>query len=164
MAAYAVCVRDGRMLLARLVARDGSKRWTLPGGGMDHGEDPYDAVIREAEEETGYAVEPVALLGVDSIRRTHPRRFGTTADFQGLRIVYEVRVTGGELRHETDGSTDMAAWHPLEEVPALERVGLVDVGLTLWRERPAVGRTTGIPERPEQPQQGTSERPETSGK
>ncbi|MGP4051741.1 NUDIX hydrolase [Streptomyces sp. 2A115] len=146
VAAYAVCVRDGRMLLARWVARDGSKRWTLPGGGMDHGEDPYDTVVREAEEETGYAVEPVALLGIDSMRRGYPRRLGSAADFHGLRIVYEVRVTGGELRHETDGSTDMAAWHPLDEVSALDRVGLVDVGLTLWRERPAAGHTAGVPE------------------
>ncbi|MFF8534563.1 NUDIX hydrolase [Streptomyces sp. NPDC015532] len=146
VAAYAVCVRNGTMLLARWVSKDGSRRWTLPGGGMDHGEDPYDTVIREAEEETGYAIEPVALLGVDSQRHAYPRRLGATADFHSLRIVYEARVTGGELRHETDGSTDMAAWHPLEEVPALDRVGLVDVGLTLWRERPAVGRAPGMPE------------------
>jgi 8-oxo-dGTP pyrophosphatase MutT (NUDIX family) len=107
---------------------------------MDHGEDPYDTVIREAEEETGYAVEPVALLGVDSMLRSHPRRLGPLGDFHALRIVYEARVTGGELRHETNGSTDMAAWHPLDEVPALDRVALVDVGLRLWRERPPVGR------------------------
>jgi 8-oxo-dGTP pyrophosphatase MutT (NUDIX family) len=140
VAAYAVCVRDERMLLARWVARDGARRWTLPGGGMEHGEDPYDTVVREAEEETGYTVEPVTLLGLDSIRRTYPRPLGAHADFHGLRIVYEGRVTGGELRHETDGSTDMAAWHPLEAVPGLQRVGLVDVGLRLWRERPTVGR------------------------
>ncbi|MFD7001888.1 NUDIX hydrolase [Streptomyces mirabilis] len=140
VAAYAVCVRDGRMLLARWVAGDGSRRWTLPGGGMDHGEDPYDTVIREAEEETGYAVEPLALLGVDSVLRSHPRRLGSPNDFHALRIVYEARVTGGELRHETNGSTDMAAWHPLDEVPALDRVALVDVGLRLWRERPPLGR------------------------
>ncbi len=140
MAAYAVCVRDGRMLLARWVARDGARRWTLPGGGMEHGEDPYDTVVREAEEETGYTVEPVALLGLDSIRRTYPRPLGAHADFHGLRIVYEGRVTGGELRHETGGSTDMAAWHPLEAVARLERVGLVDVGVRLWQERPAAGR------------------------
>lgn len=143
VAAYAVCVRDGQMLLARWVDRDGRKRWTLPGGGMDHGEDPYDTVIREAEEETGYTVEPLTLLGVDSMRHTRPRRIGQTVDFHALRIVYEVRVTGGELRHETNGSTDMAAWHPLDEVPALDRVGLVDKGLTLWRQRPALGRTAG---------------------
>ncbi|MFD7706715.1 NUDIX hydrolase [Streptomyces sp. NPDC059785] len=140
VAAYAVCVRDGRILLARWVARDGSRRWTLPGGGMDHGEDPYDTVVREVTEETGYTVEPVTLLGVDSIRRAYPRRLGSGADFHGLRIVYEGRITGGELRHETNGSTDMAAWHALDEVPDLSRVALVDIGLALWRERPAAGR------------------------
>jgi len=146
VAAYAVCVRDGRMLLARWVAGDGRKRWTLPGGGMDHGEDPYDTVVREVEEETGYAVEPLALLGVDSMRRTQARRLGAAVDFHAVRIVYEVRVTGGDLRHETNGSTDMAAWHPLDEVSGLERVGLVDMGLALWRQRPAVGRTATIEE------------------
>ncbi|GGV32711.1 hypothetical protein GCM10010277_17390 [Streptomyces longisporoflavus] len=139
VAAYAVCVRNGQLLLARWVAGDGSKRWTLPGGGMDHGEDPYDTVIREADEETGYAIEPVALLGVDSLRRRYPRKLGALADFHGLRIVYEGRIVGGELRHEQDGSTDLAAWHALDAVPGLDRVGLVDIGLDLWRTRPVDG-------------------------
>ncbi|MDX3584349.1 NUDIX hydrolase [Streptomyces europaeiscabiei] len=139
VAAYAVCVRDGHLLLARWVSRDGLKKWTLPGGGMEHGEDPYDTVVREAAEETGYSVEPTALLGIGTDRREDPRRLGTRVDFQALRIVYEARVTGGDLRHETNGSTDMAAWHPLDEVPNLERVGLVDAGLRLWRERPQNG-------------------------
>ncbi|MWA11144.1 NUDIX domain-containing protein [Streptomyces sp. BA2] len=139
VAAYAVCVQDGQLLLARWVAGDGSKRWTLPGGGMDHGEDPYDTVIREADEETGYLIEPVVLLGIDSLRRRYPRKLGAVADFHGLRIVYEARITGGELRHERDGSTDLAAWHALDDVPGLDRVGLVDIGLDLWRTRPEDG-------------------------
>ncbi|MEU4085048.1 hypothetical protein [Streptomyces aureus] len=77
----------------------------------------------------------------DSQRHTYPRRLGTTTDFQSLRIIYEASVTGGELRHETNDSTDMAAWHPLNQVPALELVSLIDVGLTLWQVRPTVGRT-----------------------
>ncbi len=141
MAAYAVCVRDGQVLLARWVAGDGTKRWTLPGGGMDHGEEPVDTVVREVEEETGYLAEPTALLGIDSIRRGWLRRLGTPGDFQGLRVIYEARITGGALRNETDGSTDLAAWHPLDAVPELARVGLVDIGLDLWRERPPVGRS-----------------------
>jgi 8-oxo-dGTP pyrophosphatase MutT (NUDIX family) len=112
----------------------------LPGGGMEHGEDPYDTVVREVEEETGYLVEPTGLLGVDSSRRLFPARFGRTVDHHGVRLVYEARITGGELRYEAGGSTDMAAWHPMDRVPDLTRVSMVDKGLSLWRERPAAGR------------------------
>ncbi|WP_309052716.1 NUDIX hydrolase [Streptomyces sp.] len=141
VAAYAVCVRDGEILLARWVARDGTKRWTLPGGGMDHGEEPVATVVREVEEETGYLSEPTALLGVDSVLRTWTPRLGIPGSFQGLRLLYEARITGGALRNETGGSTDLAAWHPLDSVAALPRVELVDIGLDLWRERPPLGRS-----------------------
>lgn len=39
--------------------------------------------------------------------------------------------TGGTLTYEADGSTDYAAWYPLEEVGSLDRVSLVDVGRRL---------------------------------
>ncbi|MDT9685867.1 NUDIX hydrolase [Streptomyces sp. TRM76323] len=141
VAAYAVCVRDGRLLLAR-GATPGGGEWSLPGGGMDHGEDPIDTVVREVEEETGYRAEVTALLGVDSLRvPRHPRRGGRgRMDFHSLRLLYEGRVTGGDLRHEVGGSTDLAAWHPLDHVPALPRLPLVDTALRLWRDRPATGR------------------------
>lgn len=140
MAAYAICVRDGELLLARGRDDDGTPEWTLPGGGMDHGEDPYDTVVREVEEETGYVFEATGLLGVDSKLRRVPRRLGVIADHHALRLVYEGRIVGGELRPEVNGSTDLAAWHPLHAVSGLNRVRLVDIGLALWRQRPAGGR------------------------
>lgn len=50
LAAYAVCIEDGRVLLARHIPREGESDWTLPGGRVEHGEDPFDAVIREVAE------------------------------------------------------------------------------------------------------------------
>jgi len=144
VAAYAICVRDDQVLLARWIGNDGRPEWTLPGGGMEHGEDPYDTVRREVHEESGYDIEGTGLLGVHSNRLRFPRGLGRTVDHQGLRLVYEARVTGGELRPEIGGSTDMAAWHPLADVPALNRVNLVDVGMALWRERPVTGHVGGI--------------------
>jgi 8-oxo-dGTP diphosphatase len=139
VAAYAVCVRDGQVLLARWL-NDGNPAWTLPGGGMEHGEDPYDTVLREVAEETGYRVEVTAMLGVRSVRFPSRRRFGRTVDQHHVGLMYEARVAGGELCFEVGGSTDMAAWHDLDTVPALERVPMVDFGLRLWRERPVSGR------------------------
>ncbi|WP_030911633.1 NUDIX hydrolase [Streptomyces sp. NRRL F-5126] len=134
VAAYAVLVDDGRILLSRLVPhlRDGSAagRWTLPGGGMDHGEDPLDTVVREVGEETGHASRMTALLGIDSHTRD---------GFHEVRVFYAGEVTGGVLRPEADGSTDLAAWHPLDAVADLPHVQQVDTALRLWRERPALG-------------------------
>ncbi|WP_189709131.1 NUDIX hydrolase [Streptomyces phaeofaciens] len=141
VAAYAVCVRDDRILLARSPATDGTPEWVLPGGGMEHGEDPLDTVVRELDEETGYRVEVTGLLGMDSSRHVFPREgLRGPVDHHGLRIVYEGRIVGGALRYEVDGSTDLAAWHDLADVPALTRVRLVDIALKLWRERPVDGR------------------------
>ncbi|WP_199729613.1 NUDIX domain-containing protein [Micromonospora sp. M71_S20] len=53
LAAYAVCIEEGRVLLARYVAPTGDTNWTLSGGKVEHAEDPFDAVVREVAEETG---------------------------------------------------------------------------------------------------------------
>ena len=135
VAAYAVCVRGGSLLLAHYTARD---EWALPGGGVDHGEHPYDATVREVGEETGYEIAIEELLGISSA--TTQVVWDVSRDVHSVQIFYSGRVTGGDLRHEVGGSTDQAAWFDLAEVPALPRTSLVDIGLSLWRERPADGR------------------------
>ena len=125
MAAYAVVVRAEEVLLARWTSPRGPE-WTLPGGGLDFGEDPADAAVREVREETGYTVRLEDLLFVNSFRRVLP---DAPVDFHAIQIVYTATVVGGELCHEIGGSTDMAAWHPIDDVPALTRVQLVDMGL-----------------------------------
>jgi 8-oxo-dGTP diphosphatase len=139
LAAYAVCIDAGKILLARWVGPDG-KLWTLPGGGVEHGEDPFDAAIRETMEETGYAIVIESLLGLDSVRRRFPRGAGHEADFHAIRVIYAARIAGGSLRDEVDGSTDQAAWTDLDQVGGLDRVELVNVGLQLHRTRPPHGR------------------------
>ncbi|MBW4719471.1 NUDIX hydrolase [Saccharothrix obliqua] len=138
VAAYAVIVEEDRILLSRWLGPE-RPRWILPGGGVDHGEDPYDAVIREVHEETGYHAEVRRLLGIQSVRGPL-NSDGDDVDYHRIRILYEAAVVGGELRYEVGGSTDRAAWFPLADVPGLDRVESVDVGLEMYRTRPPDGR------------------------
>ena len=140
--AYAVIERDGSVLLARWIGSD-PPRWTLPGGGLDHGEDPRDAAVREVEEETGYRVELRQLLTVESFRQLVQRPDGPV-DHQTICIIYTAEVVGGELRPEVGGTTDIAAWVPLADVAGLTRGGMVDLGLAVAGHLPAgAGGTVG---------------------
>ncbi|MBN2067549.1 MAG: NUDIX hydrolase [Candidatus Diapherotrites archaeon] len=59
----ALIVREGRFLALELeVGR--KKIWDLPGGKVEHGEDPIEALKREAWEEAGLKVEALEAVGV----------------------------------------------------------------------------------------------------
>jgi 8-oxo-dGTP diphosphatase len=133
--AYGVIVRNGSVLLARFVG-DGSGLWTLPGGGLEAGEDPPTAAMREIMEETGYQVTLQELLGVDSVHVPRTERHSDKSRaLHSLRIIYRASVTSGELRREVGGSTDDARWFDLDAVAGVPRVGLVDTGLGMWRKQ-----------------------------
>jgi len=136
VAAYALCRDDdARILLARLTYPEiKAGYWTLPGGGLDFGEMPADAVLRELTEETGLTGAVESLVAVESWVRRGPVPGGLGDDFQAIQILYRVRITGGTLRDETDGSTDAAAWFTRAEVAELPIVELVDAGLRVLDE------------------------------
>jgi 8-oxo-dGTP diphosphatase len=54
---------------------------------------------------------------------------------KSVRVIYDARIVGGELRDEVDGTTDEARWIPLGEVASLPRVSLVDAALALLPAR-----------------------------
>lgn len=135
LAAYALCTDGDAILLSRIAqgataSSDGM--WTLPGGGIEFGEDPRDAALRELTEETGLTGEIVELAGVDSWAGhfTDPRD-GIPTDFHAVRILYRVRVTGGVLRVEIGGSSDDCAWVALADLETMPVVELVRTGARL---------------------------------
>ncbi len=129
IAAYCIVIRNGEILLSHW-KEAGLAAWTLPGGGLEPGEDPADAARREVEEETGYAVELGELIGIDSrVVPAEDRLRGGNGPMHALRIIYRAEVIGGELRNEVDGSTDEANWFSVEEVESLKKVALVEIGM-----------------------------------
>lgn len=144
LAAYAVC-RDGdRVLLALARSRVGGTCWTLPGGRVEHGEDPFDAVVRELTEETGLVGVVERLLGVDSRVIPAAEAHGGV-EHQNVGIFYAVRIVGGSLRPEPNGDTAEVAWTPIEDVGSLVRSSLVDVGIALAETMPASGHVDTVP-------------------
>jgi ADP-ribose pyrophosphatase YjhB (NUDIX family) len=117
ISAYGLC-RDetGRVLLVRGAADDARGIWALPGGGVDHGEHPRAAVIREFAEETGLAADTVRLQDVVSDLAVNPYRQEVV---HSDRVIYDVKVTGGAPRHEIDGGSDLAGWFEPAEAAGL---------------------------------------------
>ena len=130
VAAYALSTdENGRILLCRIAPSVASgKIWTLPGGGLDFGEPPEVAVLRELTEESGYQGEVVGLADVTDRVLTDSEGGGR---MHAIRIVYRVRVTGGELRDEIDGSTDTCGWFTHDEAARLNLGSLAKHALTL---------------------------------
>jgi 8-oxo-dGTP diphosphatase len=60
----AFLVREGQILVLKRAGGVGSGAWYVPGGVVDRGEDPADAVVREVLEETGLRIEAPELLRV----------------------------------------------------------------------------------------------------
>src|SRR4051812_35813631 len=120
VAAYAVILRDGAILLSRLARSvTPDELWTLPGGGLDHGEDPRDAVVREIYEETGLEAVVGDTARVYSAHLPGVWREGRRVDAHALRIVYEgwVAPDAPEPRVlEVGGSTMAAAWQQVSDV------------------------------------------------
>lgn len=95
--------------------------WGLPGGGLDHGEAPVDAVVREVYEETAHRLRDVLLADVGSTRFTAHSPQGRLEDFQSVQIIYTAAVQ--QVREpqvlDVGGSTAAARWVPLEELTTL---------------------------------------------
>lgn len=122
--AYAMLTREDRagieLLLTRIAPTDyGAGMWTLPGGGIDHGEHPDDAVVREVHEETSLRVRIVDLATVANLHVIGRSRAGVLEDFQGVGIIYRVdALEGVDIDHlevlEEDSSTDLVEWVMLD--------------------------------------------------
>jgi ADP-ribose pyrophosphatase YjhB (NUDIX family) len=135
--AYGIC-RDaqGRVLLARNSDRSAFPGlWTLPGGGVEQGEHPDDAVVREFAEETGFEVRIEALRSVTADVARLPDGPLEHTD----RIVYDVVAVGGNLRAEAEGTTDLVDWAGPAE-------------LADWPLMPFTARLLGVPVPPTVPE------------
>ena len=145
IAAYCVIADSDEFLLVRASAKSGTPGvWSLPGGAVDHGENPVDTVVRETAAETGLSVAVLRLRDVLADMRALPDR-GLTIHTD--RLIYEVTMRGGALRDRVGQPTDLARWVTREEAEQLPLRRFTADALGL-REAAVDLRPDGVPEVP----------------
>jgi 8-oxo-dGTP diphosphatase len=92
-AAVAALIFDeqGRVLLFKHTYR--KWQWGIPAGGLEHREQPADAILREFYEETRMRIRVEKLLTVVSAKEDHH-----------LTIVYLCKIVGGEFKASNEVS------------------------------------------------------------
>lgn len=103
-----VCIRDGKVLLARHTYGTGKGMFIIPGGYVNFGEIPEETLVREYQEETGITVKAGKLIGM---------RFSA----KDWYAVFEAIYVEGEARSDGD-ENDQVVWMNPEEALANESV------------------------------------------
>jgi 8-oxo-dGTP diphosphatase len=105
---------ENRVLLIRRGTAPLLGEWSLPGGVLECGETLREAVVREAREETGLAVEPGEMLGVyERVIRGDEGR----VRYHYVLIDFLCRPVDGDLKAGSDAAD--VRWFTGAELPAL---------------------------------------------
>lgn len=124
----AVCIRDGKVLLGRHTYGAGNGKLIIPGGYVENGESPQEAVRREYLEETGVVIEPQELIGV---------RFNT----HDWYVVFRAAYVSGEA-HSDGSENSEVVWMDARE--ALSREDVPELTKTMIRAALAEGGWSGV--------------------
>lgn len=112
-----VVIKDGKVLLARHTYGGGAGKLIVPGGYVEFGESPQDALKREFMEETKVAVEPKNIIGI---------RFNN----HDWYIAFAADYISGEPQSDHDENSEVL-WLVVEE--ALVREDVPDLTKQLIR-------------------------------
>jgi len=124
--------KDNKVFLARRIGQDG---WQFPQGGINHNENPEQAMFRELYEEVGLFPEDVKVVAQtdDWVRYDLPKRLirnrqkplciGQKQRWFLLRLVSEESKIKLDLSHspEFDSWRWVNYWHPVREVISFKR-------------------------------------------
>ena len=107
----AVIINEGKIALIKRGNEPSKGKWTIPGGLVELGESPEQAVIRETKEETGLDVENPSLIDVVSNVDLDEKG---KVKYHYVIIDYFVHVKNGTAQAASDAVE--LCWVPFDEV------------------------------------------------
>ncbi len=114
-AAFGVAVRDGRIAAVRITRRGEQPYFDLPGGGIDPGETPQAAAVREFGEETSLVVRAGGLLGLAN-------QYMVKSDGQpanNISTLMQVELAGEDAALKVEADHELVWLDPLEAITRL---------------------------------------------
>ena len=114
-------MKNNEILLVKEAKGTFKNCWGLPKGGVDPGESPEDAVLRELFEETGL---DGSIIGLSAVRST------ISKDNPAVFLCYDVSVEAGDIKKSSEEICDIR-WVRLEELKDLNWVSQTMYNLAL---------------------------------
>jgi len=117
LAAYALVISERGILATEFSDRTAVPGlWSLPGGGIDEGENPAQAVQREIHEETGQFVDVRQFIDLQTDHWIGMSPGGVLEDFHAVRLIYVAHCAAptDPVVHDVGGTTASSAWIPAD--------------------------------------------------
>ena len=121
-----VVINESKVLLARHTYGSGKGKLIVPGGYVEYGETPQDALVREYLEETGITIEPENIIGI---------RFNV----HDWYVAFRAKYVSGTPKSDNDENSEVL-WMDVNE--ALIREDVPDLTKKLIRS--AISEDTGL--------------------
>lgn len=88
-------IKNGKVLMVKPSRGMAKRKWITPGGFVEYGESPEEAVRRETEEETGLKVSGLEILSIESVRYR-------SSNYHFVTVFFVGNISGEPIKNDSE--------------------------------------------------------------